>query len=233
MFGWNERATKAEIKHRIAGENPARVVSVGYGHYEVTIPDDPEADVTYRTPYNRASDPRQTFPNMEVRDGELRLPLEDIVSSILARVEPTDIAVALWGNSDVRELFIEALITRYSEMNVGDADRRKVLDGLKEAVHSKALDHLAAKMAALEYSVTKRAYLYHEINRINETLAHYEVTQPPRGDEEGPQPLRIRHEDHLPELKIGGTAWNEAREYWRAEVLRQFPRPDAKVRGEA
>ena len=225
MFGWSDRPTKAEVKYLGGGESPARVVTVGWGQFEVTIPSDQDADITWKKPYGVTGDPRQTFPNMEVRDGEMRIPLEDVVSSILARVDPAEIAVALWSNDEVRAQFVEAMVTRYSEMNVGDADRRRVLDGIKEAVHSKALDILASKMASLEYSVAKQSYLHTQIRDINDTLAHYEVTRPPRGDEEGPQPLRIKDESQVPEFKIGGIAWNEARDFWRAEVLRQFPVP--------
>jgi len=157
MFGWNEKPAKAEVKHRIGGDMPARVVSVGYGQFEVTIPDDPEQDVTYKKPYGYRGRPQDTFPNMEVQDGSLTIPLDDIVSSILARVEPADIAVALWADKDVRDCFIEAMTTRYSQMNIGDADRRQFLAQVKEAVHSKALDGLAEKMAKLEYEYSGRS----------------------------------------------------------------------------
>jgi hypothetical protein len=224
MFGWNDRPTKAEVKYLIGGDKPARVLMIG--QYEIRIPtDDPNADVMYTVPSRVDGNPRTAFPNMEVCDGEMRIPLDDIVSSILARVEPTDIAVALWADDDVREQFIEAMVTRYSEMNVGDADRRKVLLGLQQAVHSAALDTLAKAMASLEYNISKRCYLHQEISRINDTLEHYGVTRPPRVDEEGPQPLRIKDEGQVPEFKISGTSWNEAREFWRTEVLRQFPMP--------
>jgi hypothetical protein len=226
MFGWNDRPTKVECRTRIGGENPARVITIG--QYHVTIPDDPEADVSYTVPSRNDTNPRQAFPNMEVRDGEMRIPLDDIVGAILSRVEPSEIAVALWADDAVRDQFVYALVTRYSEMNVGDADRRKVLDGLKEAVHSKALDLLAGKMASLEYSVSKQSYLHTAIDNINRTLEHYGVTRPPRGDEVGPQPLRIKNESQVPEFTIGGDAWNEAREFWRGEVLRQFPMPKSE-----
>jgi hypothetical protein len=225
MFGWADRATKATLRHNIGGENPGRVFTIGFGQYEVTVPDDREADVTYQSPYYRSSNPRDTFPNMEIRDGEMRLPLEDIVSTILARVEPAEIAVALWGDDGVRTEFMDALVTRYNERNICDGDRRKFLAGVKEAVHSKALDQLAASMASLEYAIAKNYYLHSKISAINETLAHYGVTRPPRGDETEPQPLRIQDESQIGEFKIGGTAWNEARDHWRGEVLRQFPMP--------
>lgn len=224
MFGWSDRPTKAEVKY---STDVSRTYSIGWGQFEVTVPNDPEGDVTYCSSRFRwgATDPRQTFPNMEVRDGEMRLPLDDLVGAILDRVEPAEIAIALWANDDVRKEFMDALVTRYNERNIGDEDRRTFLAGIKEAVHDKALDKLADAMSSLEYAIAKNYYLHSEIDKINSTLAHYEVTRPPRGDEEGPQPLRIKSESQVGEFKIAGTAWNEARDFWRSEVRRQFPMP--------
>lgn len=223
MFGWNEKPSRAEVHHLIGGDNPARVVTIGYGQYEVTIPNDPEADVTYRKPSYTSGDPRQTFPNMEVRDGAMEIPLDDIVSAVLARVKPHEIAVALWADDEVRSEFIHAMATRYSEMNIGDADRRKFLAEVKEAVHSKALDRLGDAMAKLEYEYSGRFSVWQEVGKINDTLIHYEVTRPPRGEEEGPQPLRMTDPTNGDQFKIGGEVWTEARSHWREEVARLFP----------
>lgn len=217
MFGWSDRPTKADVKYLIGGETPGRVVTIGYGQYEVTIPDDTEADVTYRKPHYSSGDPRQTFPNMGVRDGEMRIPLDDIVSAVLARVEPTEIAVALWANDDVRAEFMDALTTRYSERNIGDGDRRAFLHGVKEAVHSKALDRFAAAAAKLEYEFGRKWFFYHEVNRINDWLREREYT-----DRDG-NTLQLHHEDSDGAFKIGGASWNEARDHWRDEALRLFP----------
>jgi hypothetical protein len=223
MFGWNDRPTKADEKYRICGDSPARVVTIGYGQYEVTIPDDPEADVTYKKPHYTSGDPRQTFPNMDVRDGEMRIPLDDIVSAVLARVEPAEIAVALWGNDEVRREFVYAMVTRYSEMNVGDRDRREFLRGVKEAVHSSALDRFGNKASKLEYDFGRKWFFYHEVNRINDWLREGGYT-----DRDG-ETLQLRHEDSDEAFKIGGANWNEAREHWRAEALRLFPEPEKEA----
>lgn len=227
MFGWNERPTKAEAKHFIGGDEPAAVFSVG--QYEVTVPGvTPENDivVTYRVPHYRhgVHDPRQAFPNLEVRDGELRLPLEDIVSAILSRAEPAEIAVALWRDDAVREQFVYAMVTRWSEMNVGDADRRAFLHGVKEAVHSQSLDRLADKMASLEHETAKRFSFWRRLSEINDYLRNLNVRLAPREGEREGRLLQLETADD-DVSKIGGPAWNEARDHWRAEVLRQFPLP--------
>lgn len=226
MFGWNEKPTVAEVKYRLEGEVPARVVTIGHGSYEVTIPNDPNVDVTYKHIRQTYGDPRETFPNMEVSDGEMRIPLDDIVSAVLARVKPADIAVALWADDEVRDEFIYAMTRRYSSDNISDADRRKFLSEVKDAVHSEALDRLGNAMAKLEYECAQRFSIWQEVQQINNTLEHYDVTRPPRGEEEGEQPLRITYPTNSKEFSIGGQAWNEAREHWRDEVLRLFPTPD-------
>lgn len=227
MFGWSDRPTKVEITNFTGGDEPAGIFTVG--QYEVRVPGlTPEnaPTVSYCAPYRCGStDPRNAFPNLEVRDGEMRIPLEDIVGAILARVEPTEVAVALWCDDDVRAQFVEAMTTRWSGMNIGDADRRAFLHGVKEAIHSAAVDALASRMASLEHEATKRWSIHRQVEAVNETLANYGATRPARGDETEPQPLRIRDTMHDPEFRISGPAWNEARDFWRREVARQFPMP--------
>lgn len=223
MFGWSDKATTAKVKYHIGGDAPARVVTIGYGQYEVTIPNDPDADVTYKKPRDSRADPRHAFPNMEVVDGSMSIPLDDIVSAVLARVKPAEIAVSLWADEEVRNEFIYAMTTRYNSDNISDTDRRKFLSEVKEAVHSAALDRLAGAMAKLEYDYAGKFSVWRAVDQINSTLAHYEVTRPPRGDEDGPQPLRIKDPTIGDQFKIGGEAWTEARNHWRDEVALLFP----------
>ena len=238
-WGWNDRPTKAEVKHLIGGEKPAAVYRIG--RYEVTVPG-AELDVTYRSPYDRQTDPRSTFPNMEVTDGEIRIPVTDMVDEILSRIEPVELAQALWQNDDVKREFMSCLTTRYSEQGIGDADRRKFIADVKEAIHDKALDVLASTMAKLEYEMDRRAQHYHEIIRINDVLREHDVkVGRSRKDGAGEWftemvPLQFDQLDRAPkndsggftrgELEIGGKAWEEARTFWRAEVAKRFPLPD-------
>jgi hypothetical protein len=237
-FGWNDRPSKATIRHRIGGDKPAIVYHVG-GHL-VTVPvtGDEEPEVTYVTE-RYGSDPRQDFPNMKVCDGELRLPIDDLVGAILSRIEPEELAVALWANDDVRARFIEALTNQWSGDNVSDADRRGVLAGIKEAVHSKALDKLASAMSSIEYAVCRDAHYWDEVQRINERLRNLDVRVCAYAgqDAEG----RSVYEDRLlqfdarehavnkdgvftrGELEVGGRAWSEAISHWREQVLKYFP----------
>jgi hypothetical protein len=210
-YGWNQAANKAKELGEVNGE---RTVEIGW-RYIATLHAD--GSVTYREKHRIDTDPRATLPNMEVTDGEIRIPLTDLVGEALKRLEPKDLAVALWDNEEVRAEFMDVLVTRYNQQGIEDADRRKFLEGVKEAVHSKELDVLAAKMALLEYALSKRSYFYHEVNSVNERLHEAGYV-----DKEG-NPIRLRHEDNDPDFKIAGKHWNEGREFWRAEVLKQFP----------
>lgn len=220
MFDWPNRPTKVEAQHRITGDNPRRVFQIG--KYRVEVPDDPEADATYHVPsYGRGepTEPRAHFPNMEVRDGEMRIPLEDFAAAVLSRVEPTEIAVALWQDADVRAEFMDALTRRWNERGIDDGDRRKFLAGIKEAIHSKALDEFAYTAQKLERAFGAKWFFYHEVNSVNQRLheAGYE-------DREG-NPIRLRHEDSDPVFKISGANWNEAREHWRQEAEKMIAAP--------
>ena len=235
-WNWNERPTKATVKYYIGDDDPSTVYSVG--KYEVTIPG-AEVEVTYRVPYHRQTDPRSAFPNMDVTDGEIRIPVTDMVDEVLSRISPVELAQALWQDEDVKSEFMSCLVTRYNQMNIGDADRRKFVECVKEAIHDKALDRLASTMAKLEFEMDRRAHFFHEISRINETLRNLGVkVDRGRCDEDGnwvtEQVLLQFNELDRPtkdesgsftrgELEVTGKAWDEARAFWRDEVLKRFP----------
>ncbi len=237
-WGWNERATKAEVKHLIGGDTPAVVYNIG--RYEVTVPGE-EVAVTYCTPSHQTTDPRKTFPNMEVADGELRLPVTDLVDVVLSRLRPVELASALWQNDEVKSEFMSCLATRWSQMGLDDPDRRKFLADVKEAIHDTALDRLASTMAKLEYEMNRRSHHYQEIQRINDKLRELDVkVMRGRTNEAGEwvtEPVLLQF-DQLDrstkkeesgftrgELEVGGKSWEEARAFWRAEVAKRFVVP--------
>jgi len=220
LGGWEAQPRKAEEKY---GTPDGRVVIIG--KYEVTVPNDTAADVTFRAPEKGwdQKDPRQAIPGMEVIDGEVRIPIEGLVPVILERMEPFEVARALWQDDGVRWEFVSCLATRYSDEGVTDTDRRKWLHAVKSAVHDKALDDLASVMNKLEYAVSKQSFFYHEVNRINDMLRDMNCLA-----RDG-SVMQLRHDTADREFDVGKKFWNEAREYWRKEVLGRFPAPDAPV----
>ena len=208
MFGFSDRPAKAEPKSLIGGDMPAKVYSIG--RHEVTVYDNGE--VTHRVPSSNYGDPRRALPNMEIVDGQIRIALEDLIDEILARISAEELAVALWANDEVKDRFMEALADRWSDSNVGDDDRRKFLDKVKEQVHDKALDKLAEAMAKMEYGLSTAFSCWREISNANDVLANLDVCLA-----DG-TPLRLKDHSHYGEFSIGGASWNEAREHWRHEV---------------
>jgi hypothetical protein len=221
-YGWNERPTKATVRH-FEGNADGSVVATIYeiGKYQVRVPGS-QVEVTYTVPGGyRDSNPRQTLPNMEITDGEVRIPITDFVEEILTRLSPVDLAKSLWENQEVRDEFMVCLVESFGSFS--DADRRKFLHEVKEAVHSKAIDTLHNKMSSIEYDLSKRSFFYHQINDINAMLHDNECK---RFDG---TPIRLGHEDNDPVFKIGGTNWNEARDFWRQRVEELFPGPEEPV----
>jgi hypothetical protein len=176
-----------------------------------------------------SADPRATLPNMEIREGAMVIPITDIVDEIVARAEPVDLAENLWQNEEVRERFIECMSERYAEGGIEDKDRRALLAKVGAVVHGQALDKLADAMVGLERDAVRKAAYWQGVRSINDTLRDNNVRVPRSvknedgtwGTEHDLLQMRIDPEAE----NIPGKAWNEAREFWRAEVLRQFPLP--------
>ena len=209
-----------------------------YGAVEFRVPAGTpvtQQDTRWTADY-RSSDPRNTLPNMKVRDGAIAIPLADLVVEIIARSEPAELAKALWNESDdVKDEFIYCLSNRYSEGGVDDADRRKFLAKVQTAIHSKALDRLADAMSAQEHEARNRAHRLDqmiEIGRLwSEMMFRLECISPEAHATilaEYPRELFGRDREYEA-YKIGGAHWNESRNFWRAEALEAFPKPDDGV----
>jgi hypothetical protein len=222
MYGWNERPTKAEIKHFIGGDSPAAVLKIG--EYLVTFPWKEGNDalaVTYRSEHRHSTNPRETLPNMEVCDGQIRIELTDLVGLVLSRLEPADLAQTLWQDEEVRREFMGCLIRRYNEQGIGDKERREFLAGVKETIHDESVDRAAAALASGEYNFAKEFYTHDTIDRVNRFLRDREVRR-----EDG-EVVQFKSESQVDQFKIGGAAWNEARDYWREKIAERFPAPVA------
>jgi hypothetical protein len=174
-------------------------------------------------------DPRSTLPNMEICDGALVIPIADIVDEIIARADPVDLAEALWQNSEVRARFVECMSERYAEGGVDDEDRRSLLAKVGAVVHGQALDKLADAMVGLEREAVRRAAYWQGVRAINDTLRDHNVRTPRsvKNDDGtwGTEHVLLQMQIDPEAENIPGKAWNEAREFWRKEVLRQFPLP--------
>lgn len=217
MYGWNDRDSAIERRHAIGNEDGTIKSSVfEVGQHTVTIDGDIES-IRYRRTYGQSTDPRRTLPNMEIADGEIRIPVTDLVEETLRRLDPADLARALWSESEeVRAAFMDCMRERY-ESGITEADRRAFLASVKEAVHAPSLDALNSKLNGLEYAARNTTHFSHQIYELNNYLRQREI----KGYDG--ETLQIRAPDADPDFKIGGTHWDEARDYWRAETAKLFP----------
>lgn len=236
-LNYQERPTRAEYKgtSRGGGSGPDLCYNYDVGRYAISIDLEALSDrrgaheeaVTYRTRYG-SEDVHAALPNVCVEDGELTLPLTDLVGLVLDRLPPAELARTLWDDADVRAEFVECLAHRYSETGVGDLERRQVLKRVREVIHSTALDRLAATMAKMEYEIDRAADLYHMAQRINDgirDLVRRGIITQQLADSIGQ--LDPHPRDDV--LKIGGKAWTEARAHWRQRVEQLFPGPNEET----
>jgi hypothetical protein len=204
----------------------------------------PDGTVTSEDPsryYHRVdTNPRQTFPNMEVVDGEMRIPMCDIIEEIVARANKQDLARALLEDPDVRSNMVYGLSERYSQEGLNDVDRREFIDNVKEAIHSTALDKLANIMNTIEYKVREKAYYYDTRNSYGEhyrdVLESIQLFWNSEYDLEGitiTDWLQMRHGDPKQfyyktdkDYNIGGKHWNETRDFWRNKMIELFKKDD-------
>ena len=89
-------------------------------------------------------------------------------------------------------------------------------------------------MATQDFDVSRYFHLCHEIQRINQVLARLDVRVPSETEAEtvllqfNSLDVSLKQPDgsyKRGDLEIAGRAWNEARDFWRKEVLKQFPLP--------
>lgn len=223
-------AAKPEYTDPNTGED-VYVEYRAYGAFEYRVPAGTPVTREHKQRNYRTdnTDPRSTFPNMEVTDGALVLPITDIIDEIIARADPVDLAEALWQHEEVRERFIECMSERYTQGGIEDKDRRALLAKVGAVVHGQALDRLADAMVGLERQAVRRAAYWHEVGRINDTLRDLDIkTSRSVKNDDGTWgtelvllQMRIDPEAEM----VNGKVWQEAREFWRKEVLRQFPMP--------
>jgi hypothetical protein len=204
-----------------------------YGSVEYRVPaGTPVTRDTQRNYRGISADPRATLPNMEIREGAMVIPITDIVDEIVARAEPVDLAENLWQNDEVRERFIECMSERYTQGGIEDRDRRALLAKVGAVVHDQALDKLANAMVGLECEAVRRAAYWQEVANINRTLSNYDVRVPSQVKQDdgswASETVLLQMRIDPEAENIPGKAWDEAREFWRKEVLRQFPLPAPK-----
>lgn len=226
-----------------ATDEAVYVIHGTYGNKQIRVPKDvpvviEDTRANYGSFSSGGTNPRDHFPNIEVRDGALVIPIIDMIDNILARAEPEALAEALFSNAEVRERFMECLTRRYSSDDFTIQDRIKFLHAVKEQVHDQHLWNLQGSLVTLESEASRVAYnqylqstykRYHAA--VMETLrsldgdAYHKVISL-HGD--NPFSGMEKEEGHF---STTGSHWTEAREYWRKATKQAFafpPEPEDK-----
>ena len=175
---------------------------------------------------NRSLSPQM---RIEVYDGELRLPLEDLVPQVLERLDVSELAQMLCADEDARRAILDALARRYNEMSIEDADRRHWIAKVQSAIHDVKLDALTYSMTRIEQAVAQMGYramgdihydnvLRHELERAGlDTEAALERSRLFR-----PKQELVDFRPYLANSSVE-SAWQDARDFWRKQLIALFP----------
>lgn len=212
--------------------------------FDITVWEDGE--VTAKRKYYASTDPGKHFPNMSVSDGAITLPIEDLVSFILDRITPRELAEGIMADDEAREALVDKMAERYASPGFEDTDRRSFLTKVQQQVHAKSIDRAIERLNARETGERCREDYYRwravELGHYaglyeRYTEALYELREAGKLDDAGVQHRKSTHTapDKLAEYikqnrdpvvtESVGPQWYESRDYWRAELLKFFPEP--------
>lgn len=200
----------SKVKSNVT-ENGRKVYEIG--PYAVYI--DPDGNVSYLDRRRRGyGDPFADI--VGVSYGQLTIHLEDLVDIIVARSEPPELAEALMRNDEVRQEFLERLVTNV-DSGFSKSERLDFAKSIGKGVENQNLNKLMTIMAKLEYSASQRSSFYHQINVMNYRLRRLDVRDP-YSDTGGVLQFKHDHEDET--LGVGNSNWREAFEFWREDALK-------------
>lgn len=209
------------------------------GSYRISVPTDTEQPARVAHRYHSYSGETNMLPHLSFSgEGDLVIPIEDLVHVILSRAYPEELAEALWRNDEVRERFMNCMVHHYSE-SLTEAERRRFLAQVQGVVHSATLDRVHEQLYKLEnegrratsYERWKKAesilyrHLYEwtaalELTEEQRKQLEFKFTKPEQLDRD----LQTR-QDPI-DLESVGPEWHASRDYWRARLAEVFPGPD-------
>jgi len=231
---WGNRASLQSPDLLSDGERTFKV-----GGFSITVPDDRAVPAKVSHLYNRWGSRENPMPNMSFSEGEMRIPIEDLVDLILRRVPADELAEGLWRDETVRERFVYCMANRYAS-GVEDDDRRKLLTQIQVQIYAKAIDRAMERLnrsetgerSRTDYFRWKSVELGHYRGVYDAAIRLAGVDDEKRCDFEA----RHMHPDKLAEYvdserdpvvkESVGTQWRESRDYWRKRLEEFFPEPN-------
>ena len=179
---------------------------------------EPYLEIQAQSFYSNSGDPKKHFPSMTVEQGQVHISIEDFVPLILERMEPIEVAIGLCQNSDIREEVVDQLASLWSSDTFTDDDRRRLLRGIKERLHTCRINVLARHMQGIEYEMSKLAQHHQQMIAFNHVLDVYGARRPDGSKVEfdvPPLPIDVA-------ISLSKGTWAEARDYWRQRVEEMF-----------
>lgn len=252
---YQDRPSTLKVEHTIEtnmvidieGESvtrPRKGTVHSLNEFDITVWEDGE--VTARRKYYTRTTPEATFPNMEVADGTISLPIEDLVSCILARISAKELAEGILPDDEAREALVEAMAERYRSPGFEDDDRRTFLTKVQQQVYADAIGRAVERLNKAEEGHRARDDYYRwrkvEIGHYR-SIYEYVVTllgsilkDDPASDKRleafraghmSPDKLDAFISDHRdPVVKESvGAQWHESRDFWRKRLEEFLPEP--------
>jgi len=248
---YNDRPSTLKVDHEIQnGDRKGTVHSLN--DFNITVWGDGE--ITAQRKHYVSTDPGKHFPNMTVSDGSINFPIEDLVSFVLDRVTPEELADGIMADDEARAGLVYKMSERYASPGFEDDDRRAFLTKVQAQVHAKSIDRAIERLNARETGERCREDYYRwrgvELGHYRGlyeryTEALHELREAGKLDDAGVLRRKSQHTppDQLAEYikqnrdpvvtESVGPQWYESRDYWRAKLLRFFPEPSVEEKSDA
>lgn len=243
---YNDRPSSLKVDNEIVYNGRKGTVH-SLNEFDITVWEDGE--VTAKRKYYAPTDPGKHFPNMSVSDGAINFPIEDLVSFILDRITPAELADGIMADDEARAALVEKMAERYASPEFTDVDRREFLTKVQQQVHAKAIDRAIERLNAHETNNRSRSDYYRwkavEIGHYTGLFERYkealqELREVGKLDDEGvlsrtkyltaPEQLKASIEERRDPIvtESVGPQWYESRDFWRSELMKCFPEPIAE-----
>lgn len=240
---YQDRPSTLKVEHEIVNNDRKGTVH-SLNDFQITVWEDGE--VTAQRKYYAKSDPQSTFPNMTVTEGQINLPIDDLVEFILAKITPEELAEGLMQNDDARAALVYKMAERYSSPTFIDGDRREFLTRVQQQVYAEAIERAVERLNKAEEGHRSRNDYYRwrdvELGHYRGLYEKYEAAlyklreEGVVDDEYVLQHKRIIttpddldayiKENRDPIVKESvGPQWHESRDYWRKRLEEFFPEP--------
>lgn len=214
--------------------------------FDITVWEDGE--VTAKRKYYTTTDPGKHFPNMSVSDGAINFPIEDLVSFILDRISAEELADGIMNDDEARAALVDKMAERYASPGFTDGDRRKFLTKVQQQIHAEAIWRAIERLNSAEQNSRCRSDYYRwravELGHYTGLYARfkeavYELREAGKLDDQGVHNRLMCHtkpedlENYIKENRDPvvsesvGPQWHESRDYWRQELAKHFPEPEA------